>query len=111
MLFSDGICTFYKVEEDKLVPVASPWYGEKTVGYSRFFSAAQAGNRIDILIRIWWDDTIESENVCVLQDGKQYQVVQLQNCLDEDGLKVTDVSLRRMNTFYDKEVEQNANTM
>lgn len=110
MLLNDGILTICslkntaapgKMPAEKLAVKSKHWYGERTVGYGRYFTALQANNKIEMQARIWRDREILSTDYCVLEDGSQYQIRQVQHLLDEDGLPVTDLSLERLGEFYD----------
>ena len=37
----------------------------------------------------------------VTEDKKQYRIDNVQHLLDEDGLKITDLTLRRLDKLYD----------
>lgn len=86
---------------EKLVEKSQHWYGERTVGYGRFFAAGKADERVDMLVRIWGDREVSALDYCVLEDGRQYRIVQAQQLPDEDGLRVTDLSLERLGKYYD----------
>ena len=61
MQLNKGIAIFYRFadsggigdipEKDK-AEYHRGWYGERTVGFSRFFTAQQASTRVDMLIRV-----------------------------------------------------------
>lgn len=82
------------------------WYGERTVGFSRFFTAKQSNVKVDRLIRILrppHDVVFEAEDVCELPDGFTYRVVQCQYLRDEDaGEDVADISLERIGRKHER---------
>lgn len=75
------------------------FYGERTVGISRFYSARQTNDRVDLLIRMILPADprvkIHADDVCVLsKDGMRYRIVQVQYLRDDDaGQDVCDLSL------------------
>lgn len=76
------------------------YYGSRTVGYNRYFTAQQADERIDLLVRIQrfaarTSDIAELTPAMDDGTGGTYIVNQVQHLADEDGLPVTDLSLRR----------------
>lgn len=77
-------------------------YGERVVGMSRFYTAKQANDRVDILIRITRPDDptvgIHADDLCKLsQDGKTYRILQAQYIRDEEaGMDCIDLSLERI---------------
>lgn len=82
------------------------WYGERTVGFSRFFTAKQSNVKVDRLIRILRppsDVVFEAEDVCELPDGFTYRIVQCQYLRDEEaGEDVTDISLERIGRKHER---------
>lgn len=72
------------------------WYGERTVGMSRYYAAQQANSRIDRAVRIRaLGVDVRADDVAIL--GKErYRVLQAQYLRDEDaGCEVIDLSLER----------------
>lgn len=110
MLLDSGVLKICKIDaqpnkggmpREKLVPVSSHFYGERTVGYSRMYAAMGVNEQVDMLVRIWQDRTVRVGMVAVLEDGEQLRINGVQQTMDEDGLKVTDVSLARLERNYD----------
>lgn len=76
------------------------YYGSRTVGYGRYFTALQAADRIDLLIRIQRFAASTADLAILTPSGDDgtggtYIIVQVQHLEDDDGLPVTDLSLRR----------------
>lgn len=84
-----------------LVPVGRHYYGERTVGYSRQYAAKGVSEQIDALIRIWQDRSVRIGMYVVTEDGTQYRIDNVQHMADDDGLLVTDLTLRRLDELYD----------
>ena len=117
MLLDSGILTLYKLTntaangrmpEMKLVEYDRAYYGERTVGYNRLYAAKGVNQSIDKLIRIWRNDAVEVGDYVILEDvdlvknkPRQYRVDAVQQLTDDDGLKVTDLTLSRLEKFYD----------
>lgn len=117
MLLDAGILTLYKLTntavngrmpEMKLVEYDRAYYGERTVGYNRLYAAKGVNQSIDKLIRIWRNDAVEVGDYVILEDvdlvsnkPRQYRVDAVQQLTDDDGLKVTDITLDRLEKFYD----------
>lgn len=85
---------------EMLVEKSEAYYGERVVGFSRQYAAMGVDQRVDKLIRIWRDETVSVRDYAILDDGHQYRIDNVQHLLDEDGLKVTDLSLYRMDQNY-----------
>lgn len=110
MLFDAGVLTLCRLEntaapgdmpKEQLIPLRQCFYGERTVGYGRQYAARGVNEQIDILARIWQDRQARVGMYAVLENGEQYRINNAQQLLDEDGLRVTDLSLERMDTLYD----------
>lgn len=109
------ICSLRNVSAQGRMPVellvekSEAYYGERVVGFSRQYAAMGADQRVDKLIRIWRDETINVKDYAVLDgiSSEQYRIDNIQHLLDEDGLKVTDLTLYRLEQNYNlQEVEE-----
>ena len=113
MIFDSGlvtVCTLLntaepgKMPKEALSPVLSAYYGERTVGYGRYYEARGVNEQVDMLIRIWRTTAARIGMYAVLSQSEndgQYRITNVQQMLDEDGLKVTDLSLQRMDDLYE----------
>lgn len=83
-------------------------FEERTVGMNRQYQAKGVSERVDMLIRIWrapvrigmyavLTDYDGQEN----EDGDQYRIDNVQQLIDDHGLKVTDLTLYRLEEYYD----------
>jgi len=87
-----------------LTPVASSYYEDRVVGYGRYFAAKGVNEQVDLTVRSWRLPEARAGMYAVLSDGEndgQYRIVQVQHLLNEDGLKVTDLSLARLEAYYE----------
>ena len=111
MLFNGvlKICTLQNVADsgemptEKLVVVSRHYYGDRIIGYNRQYAAMGVSQQVDRLVRIWRDENITVKQYALLDDGKQYRVDMVQHLLDDDGLKVTDLTLSRLDDNFDVE--------
>lgn len=114
MQLNDGICTFYRPDDGRgsgnfpgktAKVLYSAWYGERTVGFSRFFTAQQANTRVDMLIRVLrmpHESQIRADDLCRLRDGELYRIIQAQFVRDpEAGVDCIDLTLQRMGEKYE----------
>lgn len=109
MTFDDGILTIYKTEnigEPGMKPVVGLvekdryYFGFDTLGINRYFTALQAKQQIECVVNIpGWDD-IRATDICELEDGSQFRIVMRQPTIDEDGLRITKLSLERLGDKY-----------
>jgi hypothetical protein len=83
-----------------LVLSSSHWFEERIVGFSRYNSHLANRVRIERLIRIWYSADVTADQVCVI-DNQQYRVEQVQLKLDDNGLRVMELSLERLGDAYD----------
>ena len=114
------ICTLDDVSEagdmpkPKLVPLTHEdetltWgFEERMIGMNRQYAAKGVSERVDMLIRIWrapvrigmdavLTDYEDQEN----PEGDQYRIDNVQQTLNENGLKVTDLTLYRLEELYE----------
>ncbi len=110
MLFDAGtltICTLRNTAKPGAMPVeqlqakTTHFYGERTVGYGRQYAAMGVSEQVDMLARIWGDKSVRIGMYAVDDTGDQYRITNVQHLLDDDGLRVTDLTLRRLDSFYD----------
>lgn len=84
---------------DVLVEVFSTSYGERAVGYGRQYAAKGVAEQVDKLVRIWQDRSVRIGMYAII-DGEQYELKNVQHLYDRSGLRVTDLSLQRLETAY-----------
>lgn len=109
MLFDDGVlfvCNLINKAENGRKPeyqlryVGKYWYGERTVGYGRFYDAMGVNEQIDMLVRIHHTRDVRIGMYAVLGNGEQFRITNVQMVLDDDGLRYTDLSLSRVEDYY-----------
>lgn len=84
-------------------------FEERIIGYGRQYGAKGVNERVDMLIRIWRDPTIRIGMYALLSDyegqineeGDQYRIDNVQPAVDDEGLKVTDLTLYRLDELYE----------
>lgn len=105
-----GIVRFYNVEESatggamparSLVLHSWQYYEERSIGVTRMYAARGANCQIDGLIRVWQDRSIMPDMIAIIEDGLQYRIDSVQHTVDDDGIKVTDLTLIRLGECYD----------
>lgn len=94
--------------KERLHEISRSYFEERVVGFSRYFTARGVNEQADLLVRCWRMPEAQAGMYAVLTmseyDG-QYRVVQAQHLLNDDGLKVTDLTLARMEDFYALDTE------
>lgn len=109
MTFDDGILKIYKMKDiaepgkkpaPQLVLCSKHYFGYEIIGATRYYAAKQAQVQISNLVRIWQDRSVEAGNICILEDGKQYQCENVQH-ITQDGLGITKITLERLGKDYD----------
>lgn len=86
---------------DRLVPLRAHYYGERAVGYGRQYAAKGVNEQVDMVARIWQDREARIGMYAVTDGGNQYRIDNVQQLFDEDGLRVTDLTLSRLEALYD----------
>ena len=70
---------------------------ERTVGYTHYFAAHTAGEKVDKAVRIWdlRNDglNINVNDVIALVQGRYYRILKITPTKDPDGLPVLDLDL------------------
>ena len=117
--FDDGIIAIkaeVSVEEPgdmpkvELVELSRHMFQERTIGITRQYAAKSVNEQVDRLVRIWEDRSIhigmKAKIANALPFGveeipEQYRIDNVQHLLNDDGLKVTDLTLRRLEDLYD----------
>ena len=74
-------------------------FEDRMISYSRQYAAMGVDQQIDRIIRIW-RTPVRIGDVVVIGD-EQYRIDNVQPTLDDDGLKVVDLTLRRLEANYD----------
>lgn len=105
----EGLLSLYSLENTaekglkpdyRLVKTGTEYYGKRVVGYNRRYAALGADQSIDKLVRIW-QRPVRTGDYVILEDGEQYRIDFAQDLTDEDGLPVTDLTLARLEEYYD----------
>lgn len=110
MTLADGFLRIYTLQNtaaagsmptQKLVPKYPHdiYYADRVVGYGRQYAAMGADQIISKLVRCW-DIPVEIGEYAVI-DGVQYRIDNVQPLKDEDGLKVVDLTLAKLEERYD----------
>ena len=87
--------------KQSLVPGEMCFYGERTVGYNRQYAAMGVNERIDMIARIWQNRAARAGMYALLENGEQYRINFAQQLLDDDGMRVTDLTMARLEKLYD----------
>lgn len=116
MILDTGVLTLYHATttasvrpgdrpEDGREAYYTGWYGERVVGFSRFFAAQGVNTRVDVLARIIRpEEPVRGSDTALLADGYFYRVTQAQNLRDEEsGEDVTDLSLERLGERFGRQ--------
>ena len=97
---------------EKLVKIGKFWYGERTVGYNRLYTARGVDEEIDMLVRVAHTRAARAGMYAVLGNGEQYRITAVQQIVDTiktgssqrgNGLRYTDLTLRRLEENYNVE--------
>ncbi len=110
MMIADGVLGIYALQNMALpgampVPKLIPkypqgiFYADRVVGYNRQYAAMGADQYISKLVRIWELPVNVGEFAVIGND--QYRIDMVQFLRDEDGLKVCDLTLAKLEERYD----------
>lgn len=109
MTFDDGILTIYKtgnIAKPGQMPVTGLikkdqyYFGYDDIGITRYYTALQAKQQVSAVVNVpGWGD-IAVTDVCALEDGTQFRIIMRQPTLDEDNLRITKLTLERLEDEY-----------
>lgn len=97
-----------RMPDERLRSVETAYFEDRVVGYSRYFTALGVNETVDLVVRTWRMPNARAGMYAVLsmsENDGQYRITQVQNLVDDDGLKVTDLSLTRLEEFYELATE------
>lgn len=109
MTFDDGILSVFRPQNtagpgDKPQPGLTfrgrYYYGFASLGVTRYYAAMQAGQDVSAIVTVpGWDDIITND-IVVLDDGRQYWAEMVQPETDEFGLRITRITLGVLSVDY-----------
>ena len=118
MTYDDGVIGVYELTQTKMkgkMPVdgLSLWerycFGYEALGMTRYYTALQANQQIEAVIRIpGWHEIAANRHIVIIADADgemdatcvQYRIVMVQPAIDEYGLRITRLSLERIGDKY-----------
>lgn len=102
MTFDDGILTVWSrqnVAENGMMPsyelvkTGEYYFSFDYLGFSRFYEAMKAQVELSHVVNVSDWVNIDTADMIELEDGVMYKAVQVQKQWDDDGLKITKISL------------------
>lgn len=112
MILNDGLVGIYTLTNTaaagdmptmSLAKQSEAYFQNRVIGYGRLYAAKGVNESIDLLIRLWYDPSIRVGQCAVISDSDfngQYHIDMVQHTTNEDGLKVTDLTLTRLEETY-----------
>lgn len=98
------------------IEIFRSYYGEKTVGIQRFYTAKSVDSQADLLVEIQrCGAVLANKDVCRLKSFRDsgisgdYKILQAQQVLDEDGIPMTDLTLQRIDPIEEGEEWKTSN--
>lgn len=110
MTYDDGILSICRVTNSaepgnkpviRLEEKEKYYYGYEELGVTRYYQAKNANQQIECVVRIQgWED-VKVTDICILEDGIQYQISMVQPTHDENGLRMMKLTLERVKQEYE----------
>lgn len=118
MTFNDGIVGVYELTEiivagemptEGLSEIDRFYFGYDNLGISRYYTALQAKQEIESVINVpGWNTIKANTHIAVIAKNNgeidstcdQFRIVMVQPTTDEDGLRITKLSLERIGENY-----------
>lgn len=104
------VCELVEMQDAGMMPkmvlsgITEADFEERTFGMNRQYLAKGVNEQIDLLARIWRDPEVRIGMYGVITDSDyegQYRITDVRHQLDDDGLKVTDITLTKLGENYD----------
>lgn len=116
MTYDDGILTLYdatNIAESGNMPVyehvkrGDYHFQFETVGYQRYYTAMKADRLIEHIVDVPDWITVEPESTVVMEDGERYRIQFAQRTYDDDGLKMTRLTLEKVGDWHAGTIGEN----
>ncbi len=85
----------------KLIHHSEHLYGERTIGYGRQYAAKGVAEQVDLLAEIWEERSIRIGMYATDESGDQYRIDNVQHTEDKYGVRITVLTLKRLEQLYD----------
>ena len=105
MTLDSGVITIYRqtlvsspgeIPKYDNVELWSSYFGNKTIGLTRYYTAKSHNDNIDLFVEVQRNDAISAATDKAKIGNCWYRIVQVQHILDDDGLPMTDLTLERV---------------
>ena len=110
MTFDDGIlkvCGVTNTAESgdkpkyELTEKARFYFSFDVLGIQRYFTALEAKAELSHVVNIPGWNELDPRDIVVLEDDKQYRLAMVQPMKDDNGLRITKLSLERISECYE----------
>lgn len=114
MTFDDGIVKIYRKDNvskkgDKprydLIYKNSYYFSYEKLGLTRYYTALANNQIIESVISIYQDRSIRIDDTVMFEDDLLFKIVLVQHTVDEDGIKISILSLERFNNECNYEIK------
>lgn len=113
MTFDDGIIGIYErintagkgeLPKPALRLKSRHYFSYETLGYNRYYEAKKIQDEISDVIDIERNRNISNQDIVVMEDDQsQYQISMVQHAFDDDGIKITRITLSHINEQFNFE--------
>ena len=103
MTFDDGLLKIYNVSnvanngeipKKGLSLRETAYFQELNVGVTRHYEAIKAGAQIDLMVAVYYDVDVITDNIVIVNDEDgQYRVSRIENDFDQEGIKIKKLTL------------------
>ena len=116
MTFDDGILKIFSVlnsakdgdmPKEVLTLKSSYHFHFENLGITRYYTALSHSQQIDVLVSIYQDRSISSLDIIQLEDGLFYKIDMIQHHENDEGIKITTLTLEHLNDKYQFEANKN----
>ena len=87
--------------EDVLKKVARHWYEDRVIGMNRQYLAKGVNEQVDMLVRTHYEPKARIGMYAMLGNGEQFRITNVTPIKDDDGLRMSELTLTRLEDYFD----------
>lgn len=84
-----------------LQKIARHWYEDRVIGMNRQYLAKGVNEQVDMLVRIHHEPKARIGLYAMLGNGEQFRITNVSPIIDDDGLRMSELTLTRLEDYFD----------
>lgn len=86
---------------EALQKIARHWYEDRVIGMNRQYLAKGVNEQVDMLVRIHHEPKARIGLYAMLGNGEQLRITNVSPIIDDDGLRMSELTLTRLEDYFD----------